>query len=595
MAERAGRTEWVWTALRRLRPFLGKKADEVYRAYLLEDADGKEQIEVWLEGMLAERFDVDLASNVEEPLPPEPQTADGSYRLGTVLYAGKELGPFGLRESEWIQHVGVFGRTGAGKTNLGYLILGELKRHQKPFLVFDWKRNYRDLIAKPEFADIEIYTIGRPIAALSFNPLIPPEGTPPKTWLKKIIEVIAHAYMLGNGVLYLLQQCVDAVYEKLGVYSNAPQRFPTFRDVLDELKNYPGKGREAGRLSSALRALSALCFGDMEAAANWESNRRLDQLLERPVVLELDALAQSDKIFFIQALLLWIHHRRMVEGFREQFKHAILIEEAHHVLSGERRSLIGGQSVMEITFREIREFGEALIILDQHPSQISLPALGNTYATICLNLKHSHDVNAIAQCMLMDTKERDILGALPVGQAVVKLQGRVSKPFLIQIPPFDLQKGTTPDAVIAARKRTIFISYRRTLPQPPVATAVPSLVLPGADPAAPSLEIQFLDDIAHFPDSGIAKRYERLGLSVRQGQKLKERMAKEGLILDAKEITPTGAKRVVRLADKGQQALEDWRGANAAATDQHEPLESETHVDRRIDRADGGSQSPAIA
>jgi hypothetical protein len=51
---------------------------------------------------------------------------------------------------------------------------------------------------------------------------------------------------------------------------------------------------------------------------------------------------------------------------------------------------------MEITFREIREFGESLIILDQHPSQISLPALGNTYCSICMNLKHKTDINAMA-------------------------------------------------------------------------------------------------------------------------------------------------------------------------------------------------------
>ena len=192
----------------------------------------------------------------------------------------------------------------------------------------------------------------------------------------------------------------------------------------------------------------------MEQAVTWHDNQHLERLLDRQVVLELDALIQSDKVFFIQALLLWIHHRRMVEGFREQFKHAILIEEAHHVLSGERRSLIGGQSVMEITFREIREFGEALAILDQHPSQISLPALGNTYTTICLNLKHSRDVNAIAQCMLMDGKGKEILGALKIGQAVVRLQGRIPRPFLIQIPEFELQKGSVPDDVISRRKRT---------------------------------------------------------------------------------------------------------------------------------------------
>jgi len=93
------------------------------------------------------------------------------------MFAGKAIGPFGLREREWIQHVGVFGRSGAGKTNAGYLTLRELFRHGKPFLVFDWKRNYRDLIAKPEFDDIEIYTIGRPIAPPGKTPL-PPQSSP---------------------------------------------------------------------------------------------------------------------------------------------------------------------------------------------------------------------------------------------------------------------------------------------------------------------------------------------------------------------------------------------------------------------------------
>ena len=90
----------------------------------------------------------------------------------------------------------------------------------------------------------------------------------------------------------------------------------------------------------------------------------------------------------------------MADKRRETFKHAIIIEEApHHILSGERRVLFGGQFFMEITFRETREFGESLIILDQHPSQISLPALGNTY---CMqNEKYPH--------FFLDKHRQDIL------------------------------------------------------------------------------------------------------------------------------------------------------------------------------------------
>ena len=53
----------------------------------------------------------------------------------------------------------------------------------------------------------------------------------------------------------------------------------------------------------------------------------------------------------------------------------------------------------------------------------------------------------MGQCLLLD-KERDILGTLDIGQAVVKLQGRIHRPFQIAIPEFIIQKGRISDAFI---------------------------------------------------------------------------------------------------------------------------------------------------
>jgi len=164
--------------------------------------------------------------------------------------------------------------------------------------------------------------------------------------------------------MYLLQEAVDSVYEEAGVYSGKVESWPTFRDVLEKARNRDARGRKAGWLSSTLRALASLCIGDMDTLVNTGENQNLEHLLSKTAILELDALTQQDKIFFVEALLLWIHHRHMVEKQRETFKHAILIEEAHHIFSDERRSLVGGQSVMEITFREIREFALCLNIIE---------------------------------------------------------------------------------------------------------------------------------------------------------------------------------------------------------------------------------------
>jgi len=533
--------------------------DKLYNAYLAEDNEGKEQIARYLEILTARYFRGNALKENIEIVPPSKELADGEYKIGKVHYAGKDLYDFGLREDEWIKHVGIFGISGTGKSLTGFTILKELAKKKKPFLVFDWKRNYRDLLSLPEFKDVQVYTIGRDIAPLQFNPLCPPPGTPPKTWLKKLIEVVAHAYLLGNGVLYILQQCIDAVYEEFDVYSESNSSYPTFRDVYEKARSIQTKGREAGWLSSALRALSSLCFGNMDLLLN-QTHKNIDfhKLLEKPVILELDALPQSDKVFFCQALLLYIHHLRMVEPEREKFKHAIVIEEAHHILSNERRSLVGGQSVMEITFREIREFGEGLVIIDQHPSQISLPALGNTNTTIALNLKHSKYINAIGQCLLLESDETDLLGSLEVGSAIVKIQGRIPKPFMIKIPEFEIKKGIIDDDVIRKKMQSIIRMISpdaaregKTLNN--MSTSVKLMKVSNVS----YIERAFLEDVFSNPESGVALRYKRLGISVRQGQKAKAMLIEKGLIQEHEEHTNTGRINRIRLTEKGEAIIQD--------------------------------------
>ena len=70
-----------------------------------------------------------------------------------------------------------------------------------------------------------------------------------------------------------------------------------------------------------------------------------------------------------------------------------------------------------------------------------------------------------------------------------------------------------------------------------------------------AVEVGFLQDTRDYPDSGVANRYKRLGISVRQGQKLKARLARQELINDTLETTKTGSIRTVRLTEKGEQLL----------------------------------------
>lgn len=541
--------ERVKQLCRKLRPIVGARIDRIWQAYLVEDDKGKAEIEEYLKLLSSSLIQDKLEKDEIFLFPPSKETAAGSYYIGDILYNKKTMYPFGLREDEWIQHMGIFGRSGAGKTNLGFSIVAELVRHNKPFIILDWKRNYRDLVALPQFQDVLVFTVGRNIAPFRFNPLIPPHGTDPRTWLKKIIEVIAHSYFLGEGVMYLLQKAINSVYREYGVYDGSVGKYPTFRDVLRWFDKYKAKGREANWLSSTLRAIATICFGEMNRLTN-TGNQQIEQLLEKKVILELDALTQSDKVFFIEALLLWVHHYRLREKEREAFKHAIVIEEAHHILSGEKASLTGGESIMETTFREIREFGESLIILDQHPCQISLPALGNTYTTIVLNLKHKKDVSAVAQFMMLNKGEKEYPGNLEIGQAIVRLQGRIMKPFLIKVPEFEIKKGAVTDEMLREKMLRYFGCLRGN-----------QALVQGVTHISKSAEISeeekiLLIDILRHPFSSVVKRYQRLNCNRRKGNAFRVNLMNKDYI-EPKEIKLLSGRMVLfELTKKAKQYLE---------------------------------------
>jgi hypothetical protein len=69
------------------------------------------------------------------------------------------------------------------------------------------------------------------------------------------------------------------------------------------------------------------------------------------------------------------------------------------------------------------------------------------------------------------------------------------------------------------------------------------------------LEIAFLKDVVDYPDSGVAARYKRLGLSGRQGQKLKTSLLDQGLIEEQLGTTQAGRLMTIRLTEQGRQLL----------------------------------------
>ncbi len=553
----------IESLFRKLKPVLGKDIDTLWLAYNTQtDPRSRAEIVGILFSLASKYLDETYDKKVLLSLP-EKDNISGEYELGRVVYGDQEYHPFGLRENEWLRHVGIFGTTGSGKTNCAFVLLSVLQKMKKPFLIFDWKRNYRDLVVLGDFSSLKIYTIGRDTSSLFFNPLIPPAGTKPQEWLKKVIEVMCHAYFLGEGVAFLLQKAIDMAYSDFGVYSDSPDEYPTFKDVLAILEKMEVKGRKALWMDSTLRTLGVLCFGEFGRVLNVRKPYPLANLLKENVILELDALTNSDKTFFIEALLLWIHHYRLSEGEREVFKHAIVIEEAHHILLRKKQEMTGTEAITDIILREIRELGEAIILIDQHPSLISLPALGNTYTTICFGLKHRADMYTISESLLLEKDQVDFLGQLETGLAIVKLQGRYFKPFLVRFPLFPIRKGVVSDSDLLRRngshlQESEVVRLKRGLDG--LVRSLEGLVnKEGAEVVLTEDERRFLADIARNPISGVVARYARIGINRYQGNHIQGKLLEKKLISWRPVATRKGRLKVFVLTDEGKKAIPDVR------------------------------------
>ncbi len=539
----------------KLEPILGKKIKALWLEYILNPESRQE-----IEGLLKALADKHLNHSFEKRqivlTPPHKEAAFGEYPLGTVYYGQTPLHEFGLRENEWIQHMAIFGRTGSGKTNIGFLVVKNLLEKQKPFLVFDWKRNYRDIVGLLDADKVAVLTVERDVAPFTFNPLIPPFGTSPTIWLKKLIEIMCHVYWLGEGVAYLLQKAIDSVYQDFGVYRGA-DRFPTLDDVKKWLEEYKAKRREAQWMDSTLRAIATLCYGDIGKVLNSSAIIKLEELLKHNVVLELDALTNSDKTFLIESLLLWIHHYRLQEKERETFKHAIIIEEAHHVLLRKKESK---ESIMDIILREIRELGEAIVLVDQHPSLISIPSIGNTYCTIAMNLKHARDVNTIGEAMLLTDEHKEYLGKLPVGYGIVKLQNRHSKPFLVRFPFIKVSKGSATDE----RVKEYFQGYSDKFGVIPADLGKREVIqdIQVGDEIESEIELsdkerELLEDILSFTLSGITERFRRLNITAHKGYQILNALLYSNLIQSNLVATTNGRVRYLYFSEKGQEFMKE--------------------------------------
>lgn len=435
-------------------PILGKeKSTKLEMAYLVQGEEGRKRIFEIVDMIKASILSDENLKNTSLLEPPEEQVAtQGDFTLGTVLYGKKPLYLLKLNKPDLLTHMGIFGSSGSGKTNIIYSLVSELNKLKIPVVIFDFsKRNYRDLLNIPELKDkIKVYTVGKKISPYRFNPLKPPGGVTITQWAKEFSEVFDHAFsLLGGGRSVILKALGD-------LYKNFPS--VTIPHLLEWIESYEKKQlsqRERNWLATSKRSVESLCFMDTKDIFDCDEDILPSNFFEegKITILELDSLATDDKTFLVEITLQWIKDWLIAGNVREILKGVIILEEAHNILSREKGKLIGKETVMDIAFREFRELGIGMVYLDQHPSLISYPALGNTSTHIYMNLgldtKYSSDIEDASKMMGLAEDCIDYLRRLPVGDGFILLRKSVfPNPFLMRFPLSSIVKGSVNDDTV---------------------------------------------------------------------------------------------------------------------------------------------------
>jgi hypothetical protein len=440
---------------RRLRPIFGDKIDAVYLKYrLAEDPESRIEIETALNALYHKHLSSILTDRVLLEPPPKAEVA-GEYPLGKVSYADKDLYTFSLREQDWARHVCVSGMSGSGKTMFAYQIIGNFILKEKPFLVFDWKKSFRPLMLVDD--SLLCFTVGNNQVSNLFKLNInePPEGVDAREWINTLSDLITESFMASYGVHKVISEELDRAFREFGVYkgsNNYPNWFQ-LKDRLEEIANQRGKSsRESEWAASALRIAHVLTFGAFGQAVNYKDKDliTIPELLDKNVIFELHNLNNSEKKFFSSYILTYIYKMKKAGGAtKDSFEHAIIVDEAHNIFLKEKTTFVS-ESITEMMFREIREYGISLICLDQHISKLSDVVSGNAACNVAFQQVLPQDVETISSLMQL-REHRNFFSMLPVGHALVKLAERYYRPFVIHVPYAEIKGQNVTDQYVIDR------------------------------------------------------------------------------------------------------------------------------------------------
>jgi Helicase HerA, central domain len=437
------------------------------------------------------RFDCDVAAPATPAL----------IVIGGVVKDGVATGiPFSVPLESLTRHGLVAGVTGSGKTTTCKQILRQLREQHVPFLVIESaKSEYRCLLAEPAFEDMLVFTLGDETpgrsAPFRMNPFEVPSGILVQSHLDYLKALFRASFVMYAPMPYVLEEALHEIYRDKGWNLSAnqntrgidPLAFPTLTDLyekIDDVVNRLGYDERIAKdiLAGLKTRINNLRLGAKGLMLDTTEGVPVEELLRRPVLLELHRLGNDDEKAFLIGLIL----TRIYEHYQTDhssppahgLRHLILIEEAHRLFKHVPEESAEGEGNMRAaaveTFcsmlAEIRAYGEGLLVAEQIPTKLARDVLKNTSLKVMHRLVARDDRDTLGDTMNLSQPQKRHAVALERGRAAVFGEG-MDEACLIDIPSPPYNGQEIGDVFVYSHMRRLFYDASPGLLLPHVACA----------------------------------------------------------------------------------------------------------------------------
>jgi len=444
-----------------------KKANALWLSYLSEDnKKDKEELVNQLQLLAVKKLGTDFKDDLIL-LPPSSKKdayGKGHIYLGDIYY-GRENGkprkkyPLYINLEELTNHCVITGMSGWGKSTIARIIGLELLKKHIPFLVFDPDRSWRGLLSLPkdkypEVEDIQVFTFGRPdVAPLLWNLFLPPPGVKFSTWLAIVTSTPLEASEIsgpGSGT-YLEDKALEVIKKFRDGELKVLPNIELIKHLIKE--DYNVKGRKMLWRQTVERIAKSLTREPIFQNFNSTTPMDLAKILSKPTIIEIDKETPPKyAILFKWIITLWIIVYRLRQGEAKEgrLRHCLFFDDFAQMLPTSRQEQNVGMDSINVMFKEMRKFGQGILVALQESSILPNFVLANTRVHIVFAVQTKRDIEAIENTLFLRKDQLHYPDLLDIGECIVKIKNRVKNCFL-KFRNLPIKRGVITDKIIQER------------------------------------------------------------------------------------------------------------------------------------------------